>query len=78
MSAYLHGPHEDDLTTECGSHILDELYEKDSGDFNIESLVENSSLMPDEVHSVDDKAITIDVDSLSDNPTEDLKYSVIN
>ena len=78
MSANLHGPHEDDLTTECGSHILDELYEKDSGDLNIESLVENSSLMPDEVHSVDDKAITIDVDLLSDNPTEDLKYSVIN
>lgn len=30
LSAYLHGPHEDDLTTECGSHILDELYEKGS------------------------------------------------
>lgn len=25
MAAYLHGPHEDDLTTECGTHMLDDL-----------------------------------------------------
>lgn len=42
--------------------------------------MENSSLMPDEIHSVDDKAITIDVDTFSENPTliDDFKYTVIN
>jgi hypothetical protein len=43
--------------------------------------VDNSSLMPDEFHSIDDdKVITIDVDTISENPTliDDFKDSVIN
>lgn len=51
MSAYLRGPHQDDLTTECGTFMLDDLNKYTRGS-DLDSLVERASDMPDDIHSM--------------------------
>ncbi len=62
MAAYLRGPHEDDLTTECGTHMLDDLNKYANGT-DINSLLERVSELPDDKHSLEDldPAATIDL-----------------
>jgi hypothetical protein len=53
MAAYLHGPHEDDLTTECGSHMLNDLNKYNNGS-SIDSLLERASYLAEDVHEFAD------------------------
>ena len=55
MSSYLRGPNQEDLTTECGSHILDELIEHSKGSL---TLTDHSLIRAD---NCDDLDITLDL-----------------
>ena len=61
MAAYLRGPHEDDLTTECGTHMLDDLNKYANGT-DINSLLERASELPDDKHSLEDLDPTATID----------------
>jgi len=60
MAAYLRGPNEEDLTTECGSHMLDDL-NKYSGGTDLDSLIERASAMPDDIHSLAGSTVSLDM-----------------
>ena len=60
MAAYLRGPNEEDLTTECGSHMLDDLNKYARGT-DLSSLLERASEIPDDMHSLADPTAALDM-----------------
>jgi hypothetical protein len=60
MAAYLRGPNEEDLTTECGSHMLDDLNKYARGT-DLGSLLERASEIPDDMHSLADPNAALDM-----------------
>ena len=81
MSSYLRGPNQEDLTTECGSHILDQLNEQTNGSlllddhFNqkVESFEDIDIITLDlTFESLPEKGMEIRANSMDDGPSQSI------